>query len=746
MRPAALPTLTLAFLATFAGFAPAASGPQKYLNKPDDWFAGAEARRVAANILSYQADLGGWPKNIDTTRAPFTGDRKELKPTFDNDATTDELRFLARIYNATRDETYRKAFEKGLDYILGAQYPTGGWPQFFPPGGKYHRHITFNDNAMVRLMEFLREVYGSDRYAFVDDARRQSARRAFDRGVQCILKCQIKVGDKLTAWCAQHDEKDYRPRPGRTYELISLSGAESVGIVRLLMSLDDPSPDVVRAVAGAVAWFESAKLTGIRQVVEKDDKSPKGTNKVVVKDPDAPPMWARFYEIGTNRPIFSDRDGVAKHDLAEIGYERRNGYAWLGYWPQKLLEVEYPAWKKKRADSPKPSDAKEPPTEWVDADTGHRVVRLSREPGSASLYFHQNAYSTDGRKLVITTPGGLSAIDLRTREVEKVAEGRGVIVVGRKTGQVYYTKAGTVYATDLDTKATREVVKLPGGRGTVTTLNADETLLAGAVFATDPSGKTPRPEPRKLLPQRERMFPGKEKLTPEEEASVVKEERLARRLADPRSMALFTVNARTGEVQTFGYSYAWLNHLQFSPTDPTLLMFCHEGTWHEVDRIWTIRSDGTGMRLMHRRTMDMEIAGHEFWGPDGKTIWYDLQTPRSKEFWLAGVNVESGEKVRYKIERDQWSVHYNVSPDGKRFAGDGGDPGQVAFAKDGQWIHLYTPKKDRTLEVEKLVNLARHNYRLEPNVTFTPDGKWVVFRSNMHGPTHVYAVEVEKAK
>ena len=331
------------------GAAWSATGPSKYLNKPDEWFKSDEARRIAAHILSYQSDLGGWPKNTDTTAAPFTGNRKDLKPSFDNDATTDELRFLARVGNATRDERYRTAFLKGLDHILAAQYPTGGWPQSYPPGPNYHRHITFNDHAMVRLMEFLREVFRSDPYAFVDARRREAARRAFDQGIQCILKCQIQVDGKPTAWCAQHDEKDYRPRPGRTYELVSISGAESVGVVRLLMSLDDPSPEVVRAVEGAVAWFEAAKLKGIRLVVRKDEKAPKGRDRVVVKDPDAPPLWARFYEIGTNRPIFSDRDGVAKHDLAEIGYERRNGYAWYGDWPQPLLETEYPAWKKKHS-------------------------------------------------------------------------------------------------------------------------------------------------------------------------------------------------------------------------------------------------------------------------------------------------------------------------------------------------------------------------------------------------------------
>jgi pectate lyase len=341
--------LTVGICLVFVGTATAATGPRQYLRQSDRWFAGEEAQRIAAHVLSYQSSLGGWPKNVDTTAAPFTGDRASLKPTFDNDATTDELRFLARIYGATRQDRYREAFLKGLDYILKAQYPSGGWPQVFPPGTSYHRHITFNDNAMVRLMQFLREVDRSPTYSFVDTDRRQAARQAFDRGIQCILKCQIKVNGKLTAWCAQHDEKDYRPRPGRSYELVSLSGAESVGVVRLLMSLDNPAPDVVQAVEGAVAWFEAAKLKGIRVVEQKDDRAPTGRNKVVVADPAAPPLWARFYDIPTNRPIFADRDGVPKPNLADIGYERRNGYAWLGTWPEKLLSQEYPAWKQQRA-------------------------------------------------------------------------------------------------------------------------------------------------------------------------------------------------------------------------------------------------------------------------------------------------------------------------------------------------------------------------------------------------------------
>jgi oligogalacturonide lyase len=210
-------------------------------------------------------------------------------------------------------------------------------------------------------------------------------------------------------------------------------------------------------------------------------------------------------------------------------------------------------------------------------------------------------------------------------------------------------------------------------------------------------------------------------------------------------MRLYTVNTRTGELKTFNPSNDWLNHVQFSPTDPTLIMFCHEGPWHKLDRIWTIRTDGTELRKIHSRTMEMEIAGHEFFGADGQTIWYDLQTPKSKVFWLAGHVLATGEILKYRVEREHWSVHFNVAPDGKRFAGDGGGPRSVAAPGNGQWIYLFTPQSG-ALQAERLVDLAEHDYRWEPNVTFTPDRKWIVFRSNMHGPKHVYAVEVARTK
>ena len=324
----------------------AGAGPKAYLKKSDAWFRSDEGLRITSNILSYQVPDGAWPKNVDTTAKRFDGDRESLHGTFDNSATTDELRILARAFHATKDENDKRAFIAGVDLILKAQYPSGGWPQSYPPDHKYHRRITFNDNAMARLMEFIQEVTTSDRYQFVAEDKKKELRAAFDLGIKCILKCQIKVNGKLTAWCAQHDEIDYSPQPGRAFELASISGAESVRIVRLLMGLDHPGPEETAAIEGAVAWFRSAQLNGVKDVTQPDPASPKGKNLILVKDPSAPPLWARFYDIETNKPMFSDRDNIKKFDIKEIGYERRNGYRWYGIWPDKLLNEDYPRWKK----------------------------------------------------------------------------------------------------------------------------------------------------------------------------------------------------------------------------------------------------------------------------------------------------------------------------------------------------------------------------------------------------------------
>jgi oligogalacturonide lyase len=403
----------------------------------------------------------------------------------------------------------------------------------------------------------------------------------------------------------------------------------------------------------------------------------------------------------------------------------------------------------------------DPPSDWIDAETGHRVIRLSTEPGSTTLYFHDNAYTPDGDRYVFNSPSGIMLVDVtRLGKVPPRAE----LIVPRAAGtymarrnrEVYYVQrmpgaqrgGGEVYAYNIDTKQTRRVPY-----ATRTLINADESYTVSPIGAEDPSGKTQRPSPREPRPQLARMFPGKTMadLTPEQQYAVTKEDGLARRALNPEPMAFVFTNLKTGAADTVGYQYGWLNHMQFNPKDPSLLLYCHEGTWHEVDRIWTIRTDGSEMTLRHRRSMDMEIAGHEFWSWDGQTIWYDLQTPRSQVFWIAGVNIATGQRTQYRIDRDAWSVHYNVSRDDSLFMGDGGDETQVAFAPNGRWINLFTVQRGGTLKRERLVDMKEHNYvtgrgGVEPNGSITPDKRWVIFTGNFHGARHVYAVSTARAR
>jgi oligogalacturonide lyase len=397
------------------------------------------------------------------------------------------------------------------------------------------------------------------------------------------------------------------------------------------------------------------------------------------------------------------------------------------------------------------------PREWVDRDTGHRVVRLTDDKGGSTLYFHDNAFSPEGDRLMVNTPNGIAVMDVAKigtdgAKLEIVTTGGRGGYFARRSREIYFTaggRGGAIRAVNVDTKAVRD---LSQARGLV---NADESLsVVKNGNAADPDGKYPRPATRPVIPQLQRMFPGKTlgDLTPDQQYSVKKEDGLAARALNPGLQSFVFTNLATGASRETGFQYGDLNHLQFNPVDPHLLLYCHEGTWHELDRTWTIRTDGSQMRLMHKRTMDMEINGHEWWSWDGKTVWFDLQTPRSQVFWIAGVNMETNKATRYHIERDWWSVHFNSSRDDTLFAGDGGDPSQVAYSTDGQWINLFRVQPNGTVAREKLVNMGRHNYvsgrgGVEPNVHVTPDKKWVVFTGQFApGERHVYAVEIAKAR
>ena len=313
------------------------------------------------------------------------------------------------------------------------------------------------------------------------------------------------------------------------------------------------------------------------------------------------------------------------------------------------------------------------------------------------------------------------SVDLNTLKIEQLTSQKSPMngeIVAPKNHLVYYQIRDSVFSTNIDTKETKLVYVFPADfKANITTINSDETLLAGA-WSSDKEKEILRNNPNKSS-----YF------------NLIYEAR------EPRT--LFTVNVKTGELKKLFTDSAWLNHVQFSPTDPKLLMFCHEGPWHKVDRIWTINIDTKQVKLMHKRTMDMEIAGHEWFSPDGKVIWYDLQQPRSVSFFVSGTDVTTGKEKKYSLTRDEWSIHFNLSKDQTMFCGDGGNETQVARAKDGRWIYLFKPAGDKFLS-EKLVNMKHHNYSLEPNVHFSPDGKWVIFRANFEGASQVYAVQLER--
>ena len=322
-------------------------------NMPDEWFGSEESVAVAANVLLYQREIGGWPKNIpmhlplsEAQKKALILNKDSLDAFFDNGATTTEMKFLARMYTNTGNRKYRKAFVTGLNFILEAQYENGGWPMIYPLKKGYYTHITFNDNAIVNILELLRDIFNRKSvYSFVASKKVTGVTRsAFDRGISCILKTQIIVDGKPTVWCAQHDEITMLPAKARSYELPSFSGFESAGIVHLLMDIENPSQEIIRGVTGAVEWFESHKLKNTKweYFTNKDGLK----DRRIVYDPDAGNLWARFYDLETGEPFVCDRDGMKKKSIEEIGYERRNGYNWYTDGPEEILK-DYPAWKAK---------------------------------------------------------------------------------------------------------------------------------------------------------------------------------------------------------------------------------------------------------------------------------------------------------------------------------------------------------------------------------------------------------------
>lgn len=382
------------------------------------------------------------------------------------------------------------------------------------------------------------------------------------------------------------------------------------------------------------------------------------------------------------------------------------------------------------------------PAVWIDADTGHKLIRLTALGNdNRSFYFHNNPFvpsQEDAGDIMIYYGSKqprqsdrwykgnelkqLYALNLKTLESKQLTHKSTSIsgeIVGKKRREVFYQSSDTIFATNVDNGKARVVYVFPDSlpHTGITTLNADETLLAG-VFS---------------VPEKDSIY----KKNP-------KKSDYFRRIYEAKlPHTIFTINIETSALTYVHSDTAWLNHVQFSPSEPNLLMFCHEGPWHFVNRIWTIDLQEKKPRLMHQRTMDNEIAGHEFFGSAGDTVWFDLQVPKGQTFYLAGTDAKTSKEKRYAMTRDDWSIHFTQSPDQKIFAGDGGDSTQVARATNGKWIYLFHRNAD-SLRSERIVNMERHNYDLEPNVHFSPDGKWIIFRANFEGSTQIYAASVAK--
>lgn len=321
-------------------------------DRNDERYEPNEITAIANNMLQYQNSDGGWPKDLDwLAKIPVEEVKqlrgRSLRSSFDNRSTYPQIEYLAKAFTQTNEAKYKDAAIRGLQYIFNEQRDSGGWR------GNDVDGITYNDDVMIGIMRLLQSIQTHEsHFEWLDDDIRSQANRSLEKAIRVTLDCQIVVDGKKTAWCQQHSHETLQPIKARTYELPSITAQESVGIVRFLMSIDNPSTEIIEAVDSAIAWFQRSIIHGIRIETIKIDSvryenHTTTTDRIVVRDENAPPIWARFYEIETNRPFFCNRDGKKVYQLSEVQLERRTGYGWYGNYAGSLIERDYPKWKER---------------------------------------------------------------------------------------------------------------------------------------------------------------------------------------------------------------------------------------------------------------------------------------------------------------------------------------------------------------------------------------------------------------
>jgi len=311
---------------------------------------------IAENILLYQKENGGWAKNYDmqailteNQKNIITNAKSNLNTCFDNSTTFSHITYLAAVNKINNDDKYRKAILAGLEFILSAQYENGGYPQFYPDLSGYRKYITYNDGAMIGIMKLLKRIVEDDSsFLFIDYELRTRITKAYKKGIECILNTQIKINDTLYVWCQQHDNITLLPQNARTFEPAAICNGESAEIVNFLMSIKNPDAKIINAIKSAVEWFEQSKILGLRiKTIDAPYSEYEyrniNTDKILIADDKAEPIWTRYYDLKTKQPIFCNRDGHIVNSFQEVERERRVGYAWYVYDPQKVLD-NYTIW------------------------------------------------------------------------------------------------------------------------------------------------------------------------------------------------------------------------------------------------------------------------------------------------------------------------------------------------------------------------------------------------------------------
>ncbi|MBK1876322.1 pectate lyase [Pelagicoccus mobilis] len=314
----------------------------------EHWFELDNSHAYLSTVRSYQCPSGGWSKSIDykgdvrKTGQAF-GPEPRYVSTFDNNATIPQIRLLARAYKHMELKADREAVLNGLYFIQDSQYPNGGWPQIYPLIGRYHDHITFNDNTTAHILHLLSDIKENHPdFEWLPEEERQSLAETFKRGISCVLDAQIRRDGTKLGWAQQYHARTLTPARARAYEMKAISSRETAKLIDFLMTIDEPSPEIVAAIDSAVGWLQASQINGYTFGEDENGQ------KALLPSETASPLWARFYDLETNEPLFGDRDGSIHTSLKAISEERRNGYGWFVNDPSSTLN-RVRKWRAKRA-------------------------------------------------------------------------------------------------------------------------------------------------------------------------------------------------------------------------------------------------------------------------------------------------------------------------------------------------------------------------------------------------------------